>query len=150
MSAVEIRQTLNAFVAAFNENDLDRVMSFFAEDAIYLPGNGTEHRGIAAIRKEFEPQFQGRFGSMTFDEHELLIDESARKAVSRWTCRHDISGARGKNTSLVQRFGLRLVLGSRFGWEGLDVFHLDERGKIAGKFTYANYRRPLLKREAVS
>jgi ketosteroid isomerase-like protein len=150
MSAVEIRKTLNAFVAAFNENDLDRVMSFFAEDAIYLPGNGTEHRGIAAIRKEFEPQFRGRFGSMTFDEHELLIDEAARKAVSRWTCRHDISGDRGKKTSLVQRLGLRLVLGSRFGWEGLDVFHLNEHGKIEGKFTYANYRRPLLKREAVA
>ena len=148
MSAAEIRETLNAFVAAFNANDLDRVMSFFADDAVYRPGDATEHRGVAAIRKEFEPQFLGRFGAMRFDEHELLVDAPARKAVSRWTCRHDISGARGKQVSWVQRLGVRMLLGSHFGWEGLDVFHLDERGKITGKFTYANYRRPLLQREA--
>jgi ketosteroid isomerase-like protein len=147
MSATEIRQTLNSFVSAFNDNDLDLVMSFFAEDAVYLPGNGSEHRGLAAIRKEFEPQFHGRFGAMRFDEYDLLIDEPSRKAVSRWVCHHDVSGAHGKNTALLQRLGLRLLLGTRFGWQGLDVFHLNEQAKIVGKFTYANYRRPLLQRE---
>jgi ketosteroid isomerase-like protein len=146
MFATEIRQTLTAFVSAFNDNDLDRVMSFFAEDAVYLPGNGTEHRGTAAIRAELEPQFGGRFGAMRFDEHELLVDEPACKAVSRWVCHHDISGARGKG--LLQRFGVRLLVGSRFCWEGVDVFHLDARGKIATKLTYANYHRPRLVRES--
>ena len=147
VSATDIRNTLGAFVAAFNANDLDLVMTFFADDAVYRPGNGTEHRGKAAIRAEFAPQFAGKLGAMRFDEHELVVDESARKAVSRWVCRHDIGGEHGKRMSPLQRLALRMTIGSKFGWEGLDVFHLDAAGKIIAKLTYANYGRPRLDRK---
>lgn len=69
-----IRESIDAFVEAFNVNDLDRVMSFFSTDAIYRPGDGSEHRGPAAIRRAFEPQFRGDFGAMSFDEYDRLID----------------------------------------------------------------------------
>lgn len=143
-----IRESIDAFVEAFNVNDLDRVMSFFSTDAIYRPGDGSEHRGPAAIRRAFEPQFRGDFGAMSFDEHDRLIDEAGRKATIRWVCRHDLTIA--KPSGLRQRLQhgvIGLVAGRRFGWEGLDVFHFDEAGCIVGKYTYANYSWPRLCRK---
>lgn len=90
----DIAAALDRFVAAFNTNDLDLVMEHFAEDAEYLPGDGSRHVGLTAIRREFEPQFRGAYGAMTFDEHDRIIDAAARKATIRWTCRHDIRGRR--------------------------------------------------------
>lgn len=143
-----VRETIDRFVEAFNVNDLDRVMTFFADDAVYRPGDGTEHRGTAAIRAAFEPQFSGAFGTMRFDEHDRLIDEAARKAAIRWTCRHDLSGAKAYRLRFtLQRIAISLLLGQRFGWEGLDVLHFDAAGRIVGKFTYANYARPRLRKE---
>ncbi|BAX98002.1 hypothetical protein MSTE_02693 [Mycobacteroides stephanolepidis] len=138
----DIAAALDRFVAAFNTNELDVVMQHFAEDAEYLPGDGSRHVGLAAIRREFEPQFRGAYGAMTFDEHDRIIDAAARKATIRWTCRHDIRSRRsaGWVLGLVTRIGA--VVLPRFGWEGLDVFHFDDDGKITGKYTYSNYLLP--------
>jgi ketosteroid isomerase-like protein len=143
-----IRGAIDRFVEAFNVNDLDRVMTFFAEDAVYLPGDGSEHRGPEAIRLAFEPQFSAAFGTMRFDEHDRVIDEASRKVVIRWICRHDLAGAKPATLGLtVQRIAVGLFVGDRFGWEGLDVFHFNEAGQIVGKFTYANYSRPRLRKD---
>lgn len=146
--STDIRNVIDRFVDAFNVNDLDRVMTFFADDAIYRPGDGSEHRGPAAIRRAFEPQFSGAFGMMRFDEHDRLVDEQSRKAAIRWVCRHDLAGAKPTSAALwLQRIFAGLFVGRRFGWEGVDVFHFDDSGRIVGKFTYANYSRPLLRKE---
>lgn len=146
--SADIREVLDRFVDAFNVNDLDRVMMFFSETAVYRPGDGSEHRGPAAIRRAFEPQFSGAYGAMRFDEHDRLIDDGARKAAIRWVCRHDLAGAKPASVGQwLQRLVVGLVVGERFGWEGLDVFHFDDAGRIVGKFTYANYSRPRLRRE---
>jgi ketosteroid isomerase-like protein len=94
-SAPRIAEILRRFVEGFNTNSLDEVMTFFAEDAVYEPGDGRTHRGRAAIREAFRPQFE-----------------------------------------------------NAFGWYGTDTFHFDERGRITGKFSYANYgRRPHVRRD---
>lgn len=143
-----IRDTIDRFVTAFNVNDLDAVISFFAEDAVYRPGDGSEHRGREAIRQAFAPQFAGAFGTMRFDEHDRLNDEGARKAAIRWVCRHDLTGAQPAGFGqALQRLLVGLLVGQQFGWEGIDVFHFNEKGQIVGKFTYANYRRPQLRRD---
>ncbi|MFT3923316.1 MAG: nuclear transport factor 2 family protein [Myxococcales bacterium] len=141
------QQTIDAFVAAFNRNDLDAVMGFFSSDALYLPGDGSAHRGPRAIRAAFEPQFRGAYGRMHFEEHDRFEDLVARKMTIRWTCRHDLSAAKpafGKLRVLHALLGLGM--GRQFGWEGLDVFHFDEAGLICGKFSYANYPFPLVRR----
>ena len=51
-----IAEVLRAFVDGFNTNSLDDVMSFFADDAVYEPGDGRTHRGRDAIREAFRPQ----------------------------------------------------------------------------------------------
>ncbi|MGH3726965.1 MAG: YybH family protein [Mycobacterium sp.] len=141
-----IGAALDRFVAAFNTNDLDIVMEHFADDAEYLPGDGSRHVGTAAIRREFEPQFDGVYGAMTFDEHDRLVDEGARKAAIRWTCRHDIRARRSRRRLLGLATRIGAVVFPRFGWEGLDVFHFNDEGKITGKYTYSNYALPRISR----
>ncbi len=143
ISSPDLGQTVDAFVASFNDPDLDRVMSFFAEDARYLPGRGPERRGLAAIRAEFAPQFAGRYGSMTFDVYDKIIDEERRRATIRWACRLDLTGAHGRRAMPVLRWFAGLRYGGRVQWHGLDVFHFDDAGRITGKYTYATFRLPL-------
>lgn len=140
MVAKQIDDTITKYMDAFNANDLDRVMTFFSDDAIYEPGDGKTHRGKAEIYAAFEPQFRGCWGTMRFDEHERLIDVENRKVTIRWVCRHDMSQA--KSTGLVMTFKqmmIRLLKGKRFGWQGLDVIHFDANGKFKEKFTYGWY-----------
>lgn len=142
---IDVSPILDRFVSAFNVYDLDQVMTFFADDAVYRPGDGSEHHGRDAIRRAFEPQFKRAFGFMRFDEHDRFVDSVARKAVSRWVCRHDLAGAKLLSLPLLlQRVAVRLLVGRQFGWQGVDIFHFDAAGMIVGKFTYANYGRPRL------
>ena len=148
-SATQIIETITKFADAFNVNDLDRVMTFFSDDAVYEPGDVKTHRGKAEIRAAFEPQFDYALGAMRFDERDMVIDVENRKAAFRWVCRHDISQMkpRGLFMSLGKIVG-GLVYGDKFGWHGVDVFHFDADGKIKGKFTYAWYGpRPHLQPE---
>jgi len=49
---------------------------------------------------------------------------------------------------LLRRWLFTARYGRRAGWYGTDTFHFDERGKIAGKFSYANYGRlPQVRRD---
>ncbi len=148
MQAAEIIDTVAKFTEAFNENDLDRVMAFFSDDAVYEPGDGRIHQGKAEIRAAFEPQFQGSFGVMQFDERDLVIDAENGKAASRWICRHDISQVKGKGpVAAFRKILAGLAFGNRFGWQGVDIFHFNSEGKIKGKFTYGWYgSRPHLER----
>jgi uncharacterized protein (TIGR02246 family) len=143
---LSIATLVDAFTDAFNRNDLDAVMAAFADDAEYLPGDGKTHRGRAAIRAAFAPQFGGAFGAMRFDPEDQLVDEAGRKAALRWICRHDFSGTHGRRMPLLLKLAVRARHGARVGWHGVDIFHFDATGKITGKYTYANYDRPKLSR----
>lgn len=90
---MRIADVIERFVSGFNRNDLDDVMAFFADDAVYLPGDGSEHRGRDAIRKAFLPQFCGAFGAMRFVVDDRIVDEAAGKATIRWVCQHDLTQA---------------------------------------------------------
>ena len=140
----QISEVLRAFVDGFNTNSLDDVMAFFAEDAIYEPGDGRTHRGRAAIRDAFRPQFSNAFGTMRFVVNDQVVDEGARKATIRWVCQHDFATMK----PFAKRWLFKAMFGRRAGWYGTDIFHFNERGKIIGKFSYANYgRRPQVRRD---
>ena len=139
-----IADVLRAFVDGFNTNSLDDVMTFFDDDAVYEPGDGRTHRGRAAIREAFRPQFSNAFGTMRFIVNDQVIDEGARKATIRWVCQHDFATMK----PAVKRWLFKAMFGRRAGWYGTDTFHFDERGKIVRKFSYANYgRRPHVRRD---
>ena len=111
------------FMNAFNRNDLDTVMSFFAEDAVYDEFNGKRNEGKAAIRAAFTPQFTGAFGDMKFLDEDLFIDTDTGKVMASWRC---TLAVKGQPTS----------------WRGLDLLHF--RGeKLVQKLTYAKAKVPL-------
>ena len=112
------------FTDAFNRDDLDGVMSFVAEDALYDEFNGTVNRGRAAIRAAFVPQFRGDYGTLRFHAEDLFVDPVAGKALIRWVC--TLQTKRGPA-----------------GWRGLDILHV-RNGLITEKLTYAKAKVPLL------
>lgn len=112
------------FTDTFNRDDLDAVMSFFSDDAVYDEFNGTRSRGTAAIRAAFEPQFRGDHGQIRFVVEDVFADADSGKALIRWRC----SLAGGP------------VEGS---WRGLDILHVDA-GRITHKLTYAKTDAPRL------
>ncbi len=111
------------FTDAFNRNDLDAVMAFFSDDAVYGEFNGKHNLGRAAIRAAFEPQFSGAFGNMKFLEDDIFVDAESGQAMISWRCTLSING---KPTS----------------WRGLDLLlFLGEC--VISKRTYAKARAPL-------
>lgn len=123
MKRSALAELTRRFLDAFNRNDLDGVMAFFADDGSYEELNGRCSVGKEAIRRAFEPQFAGAFGEMRFDEEELVVDEEAGKVMTSWRCRLELDG---KPTS----------------WRGLDLLHF-VNGKLARKLTYAKAKAPL-------
>ena len=112
------------FTGAFNRDDLDGVMSFFADDAVYDEFHGARHEGWAAIRAAFEPQFRGAYGAVRFEQEDLFADAEAGRVLISWTC------------TMTTRKGPG-------GWRGLDILHF-ANGKLVEKQTYAKAKVPLL------
>lgn len=116
------------FTEAFNHEDIDEVMSYFAPDAIYDEFNGVRNQGLAAIRKAFEPQFAGVYGRMRFHTEDMFLDVSAGKALIRWT--------------------LTLVESARAGaYRGLDILHWRD-GKLVEKHTYCKAKVPFIRKKS--
>jgi len=124
----ELEDLVVRFTDAFNREDLDAVMAFFAEDALYDEFDGGRSRGRDAIRAAFEPQFRGAFGRMRFVTEDLFVDPASGKALIRWLCTLERDGR------------VR-------GWRGLDFLHVRD-GRIVEKQTYAKAER--LKLEEVT
>ena len=112
------------FTDAFNREDLDGVMSFMADDAIYDEFNGRRQRGKAAIREAFVPQFRGDFGKIRFQTEDVFVDAESGKALIRWLCTLETEASAG-------------------GWRGLDILHF-ENGLVKEKLTYAKAEVPLI------
>jgi len=123
MERAKLIDLTRRFTDAFNRNDLDAVMAFFAEDGVYDEFNGKRNRGKAEIRAAFEPQFSGAFGDMKFLEDDMVVDAETDKAMISWRCTLSING---KPTS----------------WRGLDLL-LFVRECVVSKRTYAKARAPL-------
>ena len=112
------------FTEAFNRENIDEVMSYFAEDAIYDEFHGIRHTGTKAIREAFIPQFRGDYGKMRFHTEDLFLDVAAGKAMIRWLLTLETDERAG-------------------GWQGLDLLYFN-KGKLVEKHTYAKARVPLI------
>jgi len=105
--------------AAFNSRDVDRIMSFFAEDATFLMARGPEPEGRrlhgkAAIRKVLADRFKV-ISDMRWDHVEQIIAGS--RAITVWM----VTG-HGRD-------------GEQLNYRGCDIYEF--RGdKILNKDTY--------------
>ena len=122
MRQKELVELVIRFTDAFNRDDLEAVMSFFADDAVYDEFNGTRSRGTAAIRAAFEPQFRGDYGRVRFHAEDVFADADSGKALIRWRCTLEGGPVDGS-------------------WRGLDILHVDA-GQITHKLTYAKADAP--------
>ena len=126
MDRVQLVALARRFLDAFNRNDLDAVMEFFADDAVYYEFNGRRNAGKAAIRAAFVPQLSGRWGAMKFLDEDLFADAETGKVMASWRCTLTM---KGKPAS----------------WRGLDLLHF-RGGKLVQKLTYAKAASPLFDR----
>ena len=120
----QLEDLVRRFTDAFNRDDLDEVMSFFTEDALYTEFNGQRNHGKEAIRKAFEPQFKGAFGEIRFHEQDIFVDETESKVLIRWSCTIEVDG-------------------KSQAWDGLDIVHF-EGTLVKEKHTYAKADVPKL------
>ena len=115
------------FTEAFNREDIDEVMSYFADDAIYDEFNDIRHVGGDAIRAAFVPQFAGEYGRMRFHTEDFFLDVDAGKAMVRWV--------------------LTLEQDDRQGaYRGLDILHFED-GKLTEKHTYCKAKIPFIRKK---
>ncbi|MGI9597839.1 MAG: nuclear transport factor 2 family protein [Acidimicrobiales bacterium] len=112
------------FLGAFNTNDLDKMMSFFADDGVYEEFNGKMNRGPDEVRAAFAPQFDGAFGEMKFIDEDLIVDAEAGKVMASWTCTLEVKG-------------------QPTAWRGLDAMTFNDDGLVTHKLTYAKAKAPL-------
>ncbi len=113
-------ETLQAFLNAFNDHDLDRIMSFFAKDCVFESPRGpdpwgTRFTGLGEVRRGLRQRFEGipdvHYGD---DEHWICGDH----AVSTWL----LTGT--------------TVTGEKVNVRGCDLFDLAADGKIRRKDSY--------------
>jgi uncharacterized protein (TIGR02246 family) len=124
MDRATLEDLVIRFTDAFNRDDLDGVMAYFADDAIYDEFDGRRSSGKDAIRAALVPQFRGDFGRIRFHEEDLFVDAAAGRALIAWTC-------------TLERDGKTRA------WRGLDLLHVRD-GRIVVKETYAKAERPKL------
>ena len=113
----ELKQLTDHFLSAFNRADVDAIMSFFTEDAVYEEFHGRVNEGKAAIRKSFERLYSGRFGAPRFQEDDTFVDVEQSKVMSSWRLYLELEGE-------------AMVI------EGLDLLRY-QNDKIVLKQTYA-------------
>ncbi|MDA0652079.1 MAG: nuclear transport factor 2 family protein [Proteobacteria bacterium] len=113
------------FTEAFNREDIDEVMSYFADDALYDEFNDVRHVGKDAIRAAFEPQFAGAYGRLRFHTEDMFLDVEVGKAMIRWVLTLEEDARQG-------------------AYRGLDILHF-ENGKLTEKHTYCKAKIPLIR-----
>ncbi len=88
----ELAELTAGFIAAFNDNDLEAMMSYFAPHGVYDEFNARINEGAEAVREAFTPQFSGAFGEMKFLDEDLFIDEATGKVMASWRCTLTVKG----------------------------------------------------------
>lgn len=118
---MDIRSTLVELCDAFNAHDLDRIMTFFAEECVLeMPrGNapwGSRFTGKQAVRDALATRFSG-LPDVHYGNDEHFVDEAAETGMSKWI----LTG--------TNREGKRIEV------RGCDFYSFRD-GKVIGKDSY--------------
>jgi limonene-1,2-epoxide hydrolase len=62
------------FLAAFADPELDELVGFFSDDAVFIDGPRGVHRGVDAIRSELEAELAMGFGNVMIDVNSLVAN----------------------------------------------------------------------------
>jgi steroid delta-isomerase-like uncharacterized protein len=85
----DIRETLVALCEAFNAHDLDRIMTYFADDCVLeMPRGphpwGARFEGKQAVRQGLASRFEG-LPDVHYGDDEHFVDADLRTGISKWT-----------------------------------------------------------------
>ncbi len=113
-------ELMKAISAAFNARDVDRIVSFFAEDGVFCLSRGSEPvgrtlKGKAAIRQVLTDRFK-QIPDMRWDNEEYIL--AGDRAVSIWT-------VKGKGGD-----------GEVLNYQGCDIYTFGPDDKIVHKNTF--------------
>jgi limonene-1,2-epoxide hydrolase len=64
---------VSKFLAAWEHPEVNELLSFFAEDAVYIAGPRGVHCGLDAIRSELASQLAMGFGGVTSDVKSQVV-----------------------------------------------------------------------------
>ena len=115
----ELDDLSNRFVSAFNRQNLDELMSYFAPDAVYEDPYGKKHKTLADIRAQFDVVVNGKMGKISFEAEDRFIDAIAGKVMDSWILRMWIDDKTKKESTM----------------RGLDLLHWDD-DRLIRKITY--------------
>jgi limonene-1,2-epoxide hydrolase len=102
-------QVVRRFLAALKQSDVDELVSFFSDDAVWTDGPRGTYRGVDAIRAEIESQVQL--------VPSLIVEVKTLAATG--------------GIVMVERADTFETLGKSFDLEVVGVFEIDGDGKIA-------------------
>ena len=120
----ELLALSDQFFDAFNRMNLDDVVSFFSEDAVYEDSAGGSHVGHKAIRIVFEPLVGGSRGRIRFDGEDVFAEVETGKVLASWRLSLDKDG----DVSVIR---------------GIDVLEF-QGNKLAKKLAYMKVDKPHL------
>ena len=85
----DIRGKLVGLCEAFNAHDLDRIMTFFADDCVLEMPRGPEawgarFEGRQAVRQALGSRFEG-LPDVHYGDAEHFVDADRQTGISRWT-----------------------------------------------------------------
>ena len=120
----ELLALTDQFVDAFNRMNIDDVVSFFSEDAVYEESSGGRNDGHKAIRTAFEPLVGGSRGRIRFDGEDVFAEVETGKVLASWRLNLDKDG----DVSVIR---------------GIDVLQF-QGNKLAKKLAYMKVDRPHL------
>lgn len=123
LSRQQLIELTNQFVDAFNRCDLDGVMAFFTDDAVYEDLATVSYQGETEIRAALLPYFDGTFGRVEFIPEDLVVDADGAKVMTSWCCNMQL----GENPTSLR---------------GLDVLHFEGK-KLKRKVPYSKTSEPL-------
>ncbi|SUA64250.1 hypothetical protein RP300_00398 [Oligella urethralis] len=89
---------LRAYTQAWNDHDIDTIMSMMAEDCVFYTiagptAMGTEHRGTEQVRAAFESAWKNFPDAAWLDGQFYLLDENKAMSTSRFKGT-DLNGAK--------------------------------------------------------
>ena len=123
---MDIRSRLVGLCDAFNAHDLDRIMTFFADDCVLeMPRGpdpwGSRFVGRQAVRDALATRFAG-LPDVHYGDARHFVDETAQTGMSKWTLTGTMRD--GKRIEVhgcdFYRFQDGLVIGKDSYWKIVD------------------------------
>ena len=100
----ELSDLVTRFTDAFNRDDLDAVMGFFADDAIVLPNNAPRADGRAAVRAVMAQFLRTPGLAMTLSGSVVTVSAAGDLAIDVGAYQTDMTGPEGRPVRDVGKY----------------------------------------------